>query len=129
LVDQIRCRLRRIQSLPPEEEVRNNSPPPLLRHHLDQAGDFVSIGLVEISTIEPSELNASEPEVLIVEYLRAEECTLTFNPPLTKKFHHLWYKFYLLDQTLLIVSLFVGPLWIKLHKCLGQESLQLPLRQ
>jgi hypothetical protein len=43
----------------------------LLRCRLDQSGAFVPTGPVEISAMEPSEVNASEPEVVTVEDLRA----------------------------------------------------------
>jgi hypothetical protein len=43
-------------------------------------------GPVEITTIEPSEINASELEVVIVEDLGAKEYASAYNPPLIGTF-------------------------------------------
>jgi hypothetical protein len=89
VVDQPLCRSRRIQGLPPKEEVRKNSPPPPLRFHIDQFGAFISTHSFKVTTTEPPTINALELEVVTIEDLIVEEYALDYNPLLTGTFSSL----------------------------------------
>jgi hypothetical protein len=82
VVDQPPRRSRRIQGLPPKQ-VEVNPPLPPLRHRLDQTDTFVPTGPVETIDTEPTETNASAPEVVSISDLEVEDFTHPFNPPLT----------------------------------------------
>ena len=89
MVDQPPYRLRIIKGLPLEEleeEIKKNSPLPPLRSDLDQVVAFVLTGSVNIITLDPSNINSSELEVVMVEDLGDEEYSLSYNPPLTGTF-------------------------------------------
>jgi hypothetical protein len=77
---------RRIQGLPPKEEIRNNSPLPPQRRQLDPSDTFLPVGQTEIIDINPPEVNASEPEEVTIEDLGAREFTPHFNPMLPGTF-------------------------------------------
>jgi hypothetical protein len=78
--------LRRIQGLPPEEEIINNSPMPPQRCWLDPSDTFLLLSQTEIIDINPLEVNVSKPKEVIFEDLGDEEFAPHFNPPLPRDF-------------------------------------------
>jgi hypothetical protein len=79
-------RSRRIQGLPPKEEVRNNSSSPPQRHQLDHYGTFILTGQTEITNIDPPEVNYLEPDEVTIKDLGSGDLTSHFNPPLPNFF-------------------------------------------
>jgi hypothetical protein len=78
--------LRRIQGLPPKEDIRNNSLAPPQRHQLDLSDTFLSVGKTKIIDINHLEFNASELEEVTIEDLGAKEFSPNFSPPLPGTF-------------------------------------------